>query len=69
MHIPVSYTHLSKYTPKQWSEKVGSKNLEQYFYIIDSSSNKYGSKDNQTDNTPPMSQEFVVSREELPSME
>ena len=41
-----------KYTPKQWSEKVGSKNLEQYFYIIDSSSNKYGSKDNQTDNTP-----------------
>lgn len=46
------YYYESKYTPKQWSEKVGSKNLEQYFYIIDSSSNKYGSKDNQTDNTP-----------------
>ena len=43
------YYYESKYTPKQWSEKVGSKNLEQYFYIIDSSSNKYGSKDNQTD--------------------
>lgn len=46
------YYYESKNTPKQWSEKVGSKNLEQYFYIIDSSSNKYGSKDNQTDNTP-----------------
>ena len=46
------YYYESKYIPKQWSEKVGSKNLEQYFYIIDSSSNKYGSKDNQTDNTP-----------------
>lgn len=46
------YYYESKYTPKQWSEKVGSKNLEQYFYIIDSSSDKYGSKDNQTDNTP-----------------
>ena len=46
------YYYESKYTPKQWSEKVGGKNLEQYFYIIDSSSNKYGSKDNQTDNTP-----------------
>lgn len=46
------YYYESKYTPKLWSDKVGNKKLEQYFYIIDSSSNKYGSKDNQTDNTP-----------------
>lgn len=44
------YYYKSAYTPKRWSDTAGD--LQQYFYIIDSSSKMYGSKDNQTDNTP-----------------
>lgn len=44
------YYYKSIRTPKRWSDTVGG--LQQYFYIIDSSSKMYGSKDNSSSNTP-----------------